>query len=342
MQVRLKIILFLLPFSIAVKMAYPQDIHFSQSYDSPLLLNPAYAGSNEGYRFICNYKNQWSTIGNSYKTLFASLDAALFKKKEDQKNFMGIGLSFYNDKAGKSKLGTTEINLPISCHIKINTSNSIALGLQCGFAQRSISTTDLKWDNQYNGTGYDPSLASGEPAFNSKVGYIDLTAGLLWTCAFDDENNISLGSSFFHLNKPNQSFSSDKEPLSPKSILNAKGQFKVGDRNISLLPILIFTYQNKLNETDAGMLLKFDLGQTSKYTGLRKSSSFSIGSLYRIKDALILIMNVNYKNAFSFGVSYDINLSGLRTASKGAGGLELYISYAGLFQKNITRTTNSH
>lgn len=338
----MKIIFFILSFLIAVNITCAQDIHFSQSYDSPLLLNPAYAGKNEGYRFVCNYKNQWPTIGNSYKTVFAAIDFAPFGKKENQKSIFGTGLSFYNDKSGKSKLGTIEINLPVSCAIKINSYNSIALGLQCGFAQKSVTTGDLKWDNQFNGTNYDPNLASGEPALDNKVEYIDLTAGLLWTYAFDAEHKLSIGSSFFHLNKPNQSFSSVKDPLNPKIILNGKAEFKVGNKNTNLVPILLYTYQNKLSEADAGMLLKFDLGQNSKYTGLRKSSAFSIGSLYRIKDALILITNFNYKNAFSFGISYDVNISHLRNASKGAGGVELYISYTGLFQKNKTFTVNTN
>ena len=73
---RLIFILFIIAIGFT---ATGQGIHFSQWYETPLLLNPANAGSYFGdYRANVNYRNQWATVGNSYKTIFASFDLGHF------------------------------------------------------------------------------------------------------------------------------------------------------------------------------------------------------------------------------------------------------------------------
>ena len=51
-------------------------------------------------------------------------DFVAFKDKKSG-NFLGTGLSFYNDKAGKSKIGTVQINLSLACNLKLNKYNAI-------------------------------------------------------------------------------------------------------------------------------------------------------------------------------------------------------------------------
>jgi hypothetical protein len=42
-------------------------------------------------------------------------------------------------------------------------------------------------------------------------------------------------------------------------------------------------------------------------------------------------------NAFTVGLSYDVNISTLQTASEGRGGFELSLSYIGLLQHEKPR-----
>lgn len=324
--------LFFLFLLTIVKITIAQDVHFSQSYESPLSLNPACTGNFKGdYRIICNYKDQWSSISKLYKTVFASADFVTFKKKRSG-NFLGTGLSFYNDRAGKSKLGITQINLSLAYNLKLNKYNFFAAGLQFGYAQKGINTSNLKWDNQFNGTTYDPNLTSGETDFSEQVSYVDFAAGLLWNFIPNDKNIITIGASVQHVNKPNQGFSkTDKDPLNPKIIVHGDSQIKIGKKNASFIPIVLFTNQGKLNEVNAGGMIKYGLGLDSRYTGANKSSSISFGALYRMKDAIIILANMEYKKMFTFGISYDVNVSGLTLASKGRGGMEICIVYSGFF-----------
>lgn len=183
-----------------------QDVHFSQAFNSPLLLNPAEAGNTEGkFRFNSNYKDQWRSISKPYKTIYTSLDYVAFKKKNPG-SYLGIGLSFYNDKAGTSNLMTTEANLMFSYNVKMNKNNFLVAGIGVGAAQKSINLNGLKWDNQFNGKEYNSSALTGEVIYSQKASYMDFSTGLLWNTIIDKKNRFSIGASIFHLNKPNSAF----------------------------------------------------------------------------------------------------------------------------------------
>ena len=59
-----------------------QDPHFSQFFSSPLTLNPALTGLFDGdFRVAGNYRTQWPTINNAFKTGTASFDFSVFKNQ---------------------------------------------------------------------------------------------------------------------------------------------------------------------------------------------------------------------------------------------------------------------
>ena len=59
-----------------------QDPHFSQFFASPLSLNPALTGRFDGtLRVAGNYRNQWPTIDNAFKTYTASVDFAILQNQ---------------------------------------------------------------------------------------------------------------------------------------------------------------------------------------------------------------------------------------------------------------------
>jgi hypothetical protein len=61
--------------------------------------------------------------------------------------------------------------------------------------------------------------------------------------------------------------------------------------------------------------------------GIDKDTKETVTGLhYRLKDAIIPSIAMNY-NKFRIGLSYDINISSLRTASKSMGGAEISIIY---------------
>jgi hypothetical protein len=57
------------------------------------------------------------------------------------------------------------------------------------------------------------------------------------------------------------------------------------------------------------------------------------GAYYRHKDAVIPVFKLRYKD-LSLGVSYDVNISGLKAASNMRGGYEIMLIKTGNFPNN--------
>ena len=91
-----------------------QDAHFTQWWAAPVAMNPAMTGNFDGLiRATFNYRNQWFLIptlnqNSPYQTFAASVDASLSSERL-QNNKFGVGLMFYNDRAGDGSLSAGRI-----------------------------------------------------------------------------------------------------------------------------------------------------------------------------------------------------------------------------------------
>lgn len=315
---------------------FSQDIHFSQYYVSMLPFNPSTAGVfKEDFRSVLMYKDQWRSISNSYKTLFVSYEMRMLKK-------MGLAVSLFNDRAGSSRLSFFQGNFSLSYTVSLNEFHSLSAGLQAGFGQRSVSYDGLKWDNQFNGSNYDPSLSSNEKNMENQFNYGDFAGGLMWTyekgerySTANDKLKINAGVALYHLNRPKQSFNDlEKNRQYMKFVANLGSEIGIGNSNSFLVPQLIFFQQGSSKEFNLGMLIKREMGLTSHYTAEKVSSNLYIGAFYRFKDAIIAVLRFDYQQKISLGISYDMNISGLTVASSGRGGMELSLVYKGFFSKD--------
>lgn len=307
-----------------------QDIHFSQFYHSPIAINPAATGIFQGdYRVSSYYKDQWQSITNPYKTMFAACEISFPVKR------LGVGLTLMNDKAGKARMGTSQACLSASYNLRIDGSNSLAAGVQYGFAQKSIRLNDLKWDSQYNGA-YDPALPSGESNMNDAFYFMDISAGLLYTY-FNSEYQFktTAGAAVLHINQPAQSFWGSEQKLHAKIVGHLNTQIKLADLPFHIMPQLLYTQQGPLRELNMGGMIKYVIGidnEASLENYSRSSSSAAfLGAQYRYKDALILNAAFELRKALLIGVSYDINVSKLKVASVYRGGMEISLVYKGAF-----------
>ena len=107
MRDRKKIILFICMF-VSAFASHAQDLHFSQYFHTPLLVNPANAGFNPDYDFRIggNYRNQWANVGNPYKTMSLWGDTKLFADRFEN-GWVGVGASILKDVAGSGSLSST-------------------------------------------------------------------------------------------------------------------------------------------------------------------------------------------------------------------------------------------
>lgn len=321
-----------------------QDIHFSQFDETPLQLNPANAGAHHDVRIIGNYKNQWKAVGSPYKTFAFSGDLKLLKKKN---HHLGIGIDFFNDKAGDANMGTTQGNLSLSGIININKKSLISAGLMGGFTQRSMNTANLQWGNQYDGTAYVASRPTGETSNATNYTFADLGAGIQYSYGTDEmyisANNarkVNIGVSVFHPHQPAYSFYGDKtEKLHMKLVLHGDASIGISNTNVVLKPSYIYFKQGATQEITPGLTIQYILQEGSKYTGNKKPAAFSLGGYYRLKDAAIALVRFEYSN-YSIGFSYDINLSKLKTVTSTRGGFEISLRFIspGAFGKRTSKS----
>lgn len=324
---------------------FSQDIHFSQFHEAPMQLNPALTGAVNSTRASLNYKDQWRSVTTPYQTIAGSYEMRFNTNEWEkvptktevyklaQKRLSG-GLAFFRDKAGDGKMGLTQIQFSLSSSAPLNDKSTLVAGLQGGFAQRSVNYSALIFPEQYNGTGYDPSLPSGEYASSGVFYYGDFSGGLAWLYKRDeskiqenDDLKTSLGAAVFHFNSPNQSFYGDaSEKIFTKYVLHGLVDKGIRRTNVSLMPGFMFALQGPSNELLAGLMVKYKIGEDSKYTGYIRGANVSFGAYYRNRDAVIPQMLLEFGRC-GIGLSYDLNLSGLTAASRSRGGFEVMIKY---------------
>ncbi|MBL7891601.1 MAG: PorP/SprF family type IX secretion system membrane protein [Bacteroidia bacterium] len=311
--------------------AIAQDIHFSQFDETPLQLNPANAGVHHDVRAITNYRNQWQAVGSPYKTFAASCE---FKLLKDKKNHLGIGIDFFNDKAGDAQLGSNQANLSLSGIVPLSSKSLLSGGLMCGFAQRSMKFDNLTWGNQFNGMSYDANLATGEPTNGGSFTYLDLGAGVQYSYGTDEmyisANNarkVNIGFSVFHPHQPVYSFyGSTSQNLHMKMVFHGAAALGLKNTPLILKPSYIVFVQGGTREITPGLTIQYVLQEGSKYTRNKNPAAFSLGGYYRTMDAFIATAKFEFSN-YAIGFSYDVNLSKLRTITSTKGGFEISLRF---------------
>ena len=315
-----------------------QDVHFSQFYETPLLINPANAGVFNGdIRGIVNYKNQWQNIGNPYTTSMFSVDGGIFKSKWTKVR-LGAGLTVYTDKAGKSEFGTTQVLGALSSLVKINDKHVLSAGFNGGFGQKGIKNTKLEWGNQYDATTGQPNPALDPKEGNANLGdnasYADFGAGITWNfnsrpsnMTANDRVSANFGIAVFHLNQPKQQFYIDEvEKLYSKIVIHGKTHIGIANTSLAIVPGFLVHKQKTQQEVLVGVMIRYALSEEARYTGFIKESAIFLGGHYRIGDAFIPSVYFEI-SSFAIGVSYDLTLSDLSTTAGATGGVEISLRF---------------
>lgn len=303
-----------------------QDIHVSQFYETPMMRNPALAGIFTGdIRVQALHRNQWSWTGFPFKTTALSGEYKFpVGRGED---FMTLGVQGYYDLAGSTRLRTTQLSPVLNYHKSLSSDHNeyLSAGFMVGMVQRQFDAHNLTFDYQYLNGNYSAGNPTGENFAAYNRNFVDVSAGLSYSNEAGEAGNYYLGVSLAHVNKPTETFKQER------IVLPAKFQFNAGlhmnfDDQLSLQTELNYATQAGFNELMLGALVGYEFeGNTNAY-GEPTTLAISGGLMARVKDALIPVVKMRYQQ-FELGVSYDVNLSSLQTASKGRGGFELTLSY---------------
>ena len=315
-----------------VQKSHAQDVHFSQFFEAPYLRNPAFAGLFQGdIRFQGIYRSQWAAVTTPYIT--GSFSFEMKKPIGSADDYITFGTQILYDKAGAATLTTTNILPAINYHKSLSGDKNkyLSLGIMGGLVQRRFDRSKITTNSQYDGNGYNPSLADGEALVNNNFNYFDGSIGLSFNSAIADKNedNYFIGVAYHHLNRPKNSFYKNPDiELQAKLVFSAGVKFTLNETSYFTIHA-DYSKQGSYSELIGGALYSYKIGDdydNPKYT-------FHVGAFMRAKDAFIPMVKLDY-HPFSFAFSYDANVSQLRTASQGRGGMELSISYIGFFDRD--------
>lgn len=134
-----------------------QDPLYAQYINNPLLINPAFAGSNKSWVTNVGYRKQWAGFDGSPTSLNFSSHISLVDNK------VGAGLMVVQDKIGETT--TTEITGNYSYRIE-KDDKSFLFGLSTGMMRYQLDPGRLFLQNPG-----DPSFTfTNETQFNTGVG----------------------------------------------------------------------------------------------------------------------------------------------------------------------------
>jgi len=312
-----------------------QDIHFSQFFETPLLRNPSLAGIFSGdLRIQGVYRTQWNSVTVPYQT--GSFNAEYKLKIGRADDFLTLGGQVLYDKAGTIAMTSTHVLPALNYHKSLSSERNmyLSLGMMGGFVQRKIDRSKMTTNNQYDGTGYNPDIADGESFSKTSYSYFDGSVGMSFNSQLGSEadNNIFVGLAYHHFNKaPKISFYGNANyEMTPKWVGSVGARMSMNDYSYFTIEG-DYSKQGSYTETIAGALFswKMDDVDDPKYI-------VSAGAFLRWKDALIPVAKLEFK-PLAVSVSYDANISQLKSASSGRGGFEISLTY----QKYQDRYTSS-
>jgi type IX secretion system PorP/SprF family membrane protein len=307
-----------------------QDINFSQFYELPLLRNPALAGIfNGNVRFTAAYRNQWESITVPYCTMALGAEVKFFKGFSAG-DFVTAGLQVTNDVAGDSKLKRTQLFPVLNYHKLLNEENNtfIALAFMGGPVNESFDPSKLQFDDQFVNGAYSSSNPTGQTFSKTSFSYMDVSTGLSFTSLINNNAKFYFGAGLFHFTKPKLSFLSDNDIRLNKKLVFNTGLSAYTSTFNRIVIYADYFIQGGNRMAQGGFLFTRNFDPDGDDSRL----SLSGGAVYRYKDAVIPVIKLN-TNRLAIGLSYDVNVSKLKTASAYRGGFELTLSYMGLWNK---------
>jgi hypothetical protein len=206
----------------------------------------------------------------------------------------------------------------------------LSLGFMGGLIHKSLDITKMTTNNQYNG-GWNSTASTGETFNMPNFNVWDASVGMCYNTAFGEsaDNTLFVGVAYHHLNKPKNSFYRNAATeLSPKYVISTGVKWRVDDFSYFTIHA-DHSQQGQIKETIAGGLYSYNTGSFVD----DENCVLHFGAFLRWKDALIPVVKVDMRSV-SVALSYDVNVSQLKTASQGRGGFELSLSYIGFFDRN--------
>lgn len=323
---------------LASKFVISQDLHFSQSFQNPMYLNPALTSCSK-----CDmlagllYRDQWTGINMPAKTYSAFFEASLNPNFLYRDHF-AIGGFIFSDAAGDGPLTTNGIVINAALKKYMGWGRDtlyVSIGFGVGAGQRKIDFNNLRFSSQWNGSNTNPNLPGFLENYNDNVSYFDFNGGInVYYAPYRKKYHLDAGISMMHINQPDISFAkaNDKSDLLPVKITFHSRITKRFGEFVTITGGGLFASQGNYNEILFGFNVSqcITLNESAKIQ-LSSGEESKIGVLYglwfRMAPLRDIIPSVGLR-AFGYKLmmSYDIPFFNTAHVSSHKGSFEISLT----------------
>lgn len=315
---KIKLLFIIISFCIYSK-AKAQDPVFTQYFLVPETLNPGFSGFMETTYTGIIHREQWPDLDLKIDTDYAFLNTW------NENISSGYGISVLNQRENASKYNFTQINANYAYRVRINDDWYFRPALEVGFGLKSFAFQNLLLEDQINIRTGITNASSIDPLLrNDKITFFDASAGMVF-----NTDNMWIGLSMKHLNKPNISFSEDGNlPLNTFFSLSTGYEFLLAN----YIDVQFFPYATKMfvtsNYMQQGRYNRLDLGASILFekmffgaTAVTNPAKNGFNS--QLVTSVNLFTGLQYEH-LRLGIAYDLNTSKM---GKTGGVYELSLTY---------------
>ena len=306
-----------------------QTTDYTQYDKSTLMTNPAGVAARSEARITTQYRGLELVAGDQATSMLLTGIYPLLSKDKGQRKG-GIGLAFLRDVQGQNESIVVQgLSAAYAYNLSLTANQYLCFGMQGGYFQQKISTSDISTGNQWtNLGGYDPNAPTGESFDRERTGYMTLGAGLNWYKEDESERHTaSFGISAFHLNQPDISFTSAESKLTPQ--YKAQGYMALlKNQDWHIGPEVYYSYGFGLHFYQAGAVARKYFNNRNPFDMI-KDGHIAFKAGYR--EAQYAIVGIALQQpGFDLGLSYDI---GVGNEAIPGNAIEVTLSLRKLFKK---------
>lgn len=298
--------------------AFAQDYQYSQFYNAPLHLNPAFAGTAEAHRVGFNARSQWTGVTNS---LLLNTAASYDYNWADYNS--GLGALVSNDFFGTTNLRNTTLDLMYAYGVPLDKRGNIAFraALKAGVGSLSYDFGNHSFGDQYNNRGQIDGRTTAENLNGGSATYAQFGGGLLvyserfWGGISVDRlfstDIIGVNSTQFNLQR-----------LPMQLSAHTGMRFEIND-DIDIIPALNYKMQANYSQADIGLYFEIqDFTVGTWYRGL-PIGAMNVGGVTN-HDAIVVQVGTVWEN---IGLAYSFDATVSRLTLNTAGSHEVSLRY---------------
>ncbi|WP_299214356.1 type IX secretion system membrane protein PorP/SprF [uncultured Dokdonia sp.] len=278
-----------------------QDPQYTQYMYNQNVVNPAYAGLQEGLSLGLLYRNQWSALDGAPETFTFNAHAPVGERT-------GLGISIIKDELGPVK--ETNAYIDFSYTIPVSNNYQLAFGLKAGATFHDIGLANLELQ--------DP----GDPFFSQNI---NQTTPNIGAGVFLYSDNFYVGASVpnilnsLHLDENGLQFGSETNHYFVTS-----GYVFQTTENIKLKPSVLVK-----SAFDAPT--SFDVNLNALFL-----EKFELGVSYRLDDSFSGIVGFQATPELRIGYAYDAVVSEINNVAPSSH--EIILTYNIIFNKRALRS----